>query len=224
VRCSIGCGKDGPSETCEVYAEHSEWAAAPAAGRGESRTFNCVFYVRSTFFAKTAAPESAARCSTSRTGTLPLLARTPAVHRSTAARVKRAHSGFRILPDGHFGNRHRVIHCAGETRIVGIGASAGGRRPLSTLAPVRRAWLGLHRSATLDPTHKARWRRLLQRVATIPVRYADHGTPICPTLRMLSRQTRTHVTGCVLSRNNPLPALSALADMVLFSLPVAGPR
>src|SRR5260370_40400602 len=69
-----------------------------------------------------------------------------------------------------------------KTRIVGIGASAGGLAALEQFlkhVPLRSglAYIVVQHP---DPMHKAQLAGLLQRVSDIPVREAEHGMPIEP--------------------------------------------
>jgi len=113
VRCSIGCARTAP-EPCAVYAEQSV-AAAPAQVLGKAaprmRISLCDVHIHS---AKTRR-QIAAGVATSDRYQLPLLALDPGPFTaSTAARVKRAHSGSLILTRWHFGQPQSFRHCAGD--------------------------------------------------------------------------------------------------------------
>jgi two-component system, chemotaxis family, CheB/CheR fusion protein len=108
-----------------------------------------------------------------------------------------------------------------STRIVGIGASAGGlaalEQFLENVPP--RSGLAYIVVQHLDPTHKARLAELLQRVAAIPVREAEHGTPIEPDhAYVIPPNTELSVSGGILSLEKPAePRGLRLPINVLFS-------
>jgi two-component system CheB/CheR fusion protein len=108
-----------------------------------------------------------------------------------------------------------------KTRIVGIGASAGGLAALEQFlehVPLRSG-LAYIVVQHLDPTHKARLAELLQRVAAIPVREAEHGMPIEPDhAYVIPPNTELSVSGGILSLERPAePRGLRLPINVLFS-------
>src|ERR1700692_2536898 len=108
-----------------------------------------------------------------------------------------------------------------KTRIVGIGASAGGLAALEQFlerVPLRSG-LAYIVVQHLDPTHKARLAELLQRVAAIPVREAEHGMPIEPNhAYVIPPNTELSVSGGILSLEKPdEPRGMLLRVNVLFS-------
>jgi two-component system CheB/CheR fusion protein len=107
------------------------------------------------------------------------------------------------------------------TRIVGIGASAGGLAALEQFLEhvPQRSGLAYIVVQHLDPTHKARLAELLQRVAAIPVREAEHGTPIEPDhAYVIPPNTELSVSGGILSLGKPAePRGLRLPINVLFS-------
>jgi two-component system, chemotaxis family, CheB/CheR fusion protein len=108
-----------------------------------------------------------------------------------------------------------------KTRIVGIGASAGGLAALEEFLEHVPPHSGLAYIVVqhLDPTHKARLAELLQRVAGIPVREAEHGTPIEPDhAYVIPPNTELSVSGGILSLERPAePRGLRLPINVLFS-------
>jgi two-component system CheB/CheR fusion protein len=108
-----------------------------------------------------------------------------------------------------------------RTRIVGIGASAGGLAALEQFlehVPLRSG-LAYVVVQHLDPTHKARLAELLQRVAPIPVREAEHGMAIEPDRAyVIPPNTELSVSGGILSLGKPAePRGLRLPINVLFS-------
>jgi two-component system, chemotaxis family, CheB/CheR fusion protein len=108
-----------------------------------------------------------------------------------------------------------------STRVVGIGASAGGLEALEQFlehVPLRSG-LAYIVVQHLDPTHKARLAELLQRVAAIPVREAEHGMPIEPDRAyVIPPNTELSVSGGILSLEKPSePRGLRLPINVLFS-------
>ncbi len=108
-----------------------------------------------------------------------------------------------------------------KTRVVGIGASAGGLAALEQFlehVPLRSG-LAYIVVQHLDPTHKARLAELLQRVAAIPVREAEHGMPIEPNhAYVIPPNTELSVGGGILSLEKPAePRGLRLPINVLFS-------
>jgi two-component system CheB/CheR fusion protein len=108
-----------------------------------------------------------------------------------------------------------------KTRIVGIGASAGGLAALEQFLEhvPRRSGLAYIVVQHLDPTHKARLVELLQRVAAIPVREAEHGMTIQPDhAYVIPPNTELSVRDGILSLEKPLePRGLRLPVNVLFS-------
>jgi len=108
-----------------------------------------------------------------------------------------------------------------KTRIVGIGASAGGlaalEQFLENVPP--RSGLAYIVVQHLDPTHKARLVELLQRVAAIAVREAEHGMTILPDCAyVIPPNTELSVSGGILSLEKPAePRGLRLPINVLFS-------
>jgi two-component system CheB/CheR fusion protein len=82
-------------------------------------------------------------------------------------------------PQNHF-----QIDGAATTRIVGLGASAGGLESLGQFLSQVPATSGLAYIVVqhLDPTHKAMLTELLQRATTMPVREATASMPIEPDI------------------------------------------
>jgi two-component system CheB/CheR fusion protein len=108
-----------------------------------------------------------------------------------------------------------------KTRIVGIGASAGGLEALEQFLEhvPPRSGLAYVVVQHLDPTHKARLAELLQRVAPIPVREAEHGMSIEPDRAyVIPPNTELSVSGGILSLEKPAePRGLRLPINVLFS-------
>ena len=108
-----------------------------------------------------------------------------------------------------------------KTRIVGIGASAGGLTALEQFLEhvPPRSGLAYIVVQHLDPTHKARLVELLQRVAAIPVREAEHGMTILPDRAyVIPPNTELSVSGGILSLEKPTePRGQRLPINVLFS-------
>ncbi|HLZ97929.1 MAG TPA: chemotaxis protein CheB, partial [Steroidobacteraceae bacterium] len=108
-----------------------------------------------------------------------------------------------------------------KTRIVGIGASAGGlaaiEQFLRHVPP--RSGLAYIVVQHLDPTHKARLVELLQRVAAVPVREAEHGMTILPDhAYVIPPNTELSVRAGILSLEKPAePRGLRLPINVLFS-------
>jgi two-component system, chemotaxis family, CheB/CheR fusion protein len=77
---------------------------------------------------------------------------------------------------------HRVADSTATTRVVGIGASAGGLPALEEFLGQLPPDTGLAYVVVqhLDPTHKALLTELLQRITVLPVRTAEQGMAIAP--------------------------------------------
>lgn len=108
-----------------------------------------------------------------------------------------------------------------KTRIVGIGASAGGLSALELFLEnvPPRSGLAYVIVQHLDPTHKARLVELLQRVSAIPVREAEHGMSILPDcVYVIPPNTELSVNSGILSLEKPTePRGQRLPINVLFS-------
>jgi two-component system CheB/CheR fusion protein len=106
-------------------------------------------------------------------------------------------------------------------RIVGIGASAGGLEALEQFLEHVPLQSGVAYVVVqhLDPTHKARLAELLQRVARIPVREAEHGMFIEPDRAyVIPPNTELSVSGGIISLGKPAePRGLRLPINVLFS-------
>jgi two-component system, chemotaxis family, CheB/CheR fusion protein len=128
-----------------------------------------------------------------------------------------AHNHLMVTP----ASANRSDTAPAKTRIVGIGASAGGLEALEQFLEhvPRRSGLAYVVVQHLDPTHKARLAELLQRVAPIPVREAEHGMPIEPDRAyVIPPNTELSVTGGILSLEKPAePRGQRLPINVLFS-------
>jgi two-component system CheB/CheR fusion protein len=107
------------------------------------------------------------------------------------------------------------------TRIVGIGASAGGLAALEQFLEhvPPRSGLAYVVVQHLDPTHKARLAELLQRVTDIPVQEAENGMPIEPDRAyVIPPNTELSVSGGILALEKPAePRGLRLPINVLFS-------
>src|SRR6202790_4198658 len=102
-----------------------------------------------------------------------------------------------------------------STRVVGLGASAGGLEALHQFIANVPPASGLAYVVVqhLDPTHKAMLTELLQRATLIPVREATgsmHGEPggvhvIPPGIELSVVDGRLHLAEPALPRGRPLP-------------------
>ena len=107
------------------------------------------------------------------------------------------------------------------TRIVGIGASAGGLAALEQFLERVPPLSGLAYIVVqhLDPTHKARLAELLQRVTPIPVSEAEHLMRIEPDhVYVIAPNTELSVSAGIMSLEKPAePRGMRLPINVLFS-------
>lgn len=107
-----------------------------------------------------------------------------------------------------------------DTRVVGLGASAGGLEPLEQFLASVPAASGLAYVVVqhLDPTQKAMLRELLQRATAMPVLDAAESMPIQPnTVYVIPPNTELTVAGGVLHLAHPVkPRGMRLPIDVLF--------
>jgi two-component system CheB/CheR fusion protein len=107
------------------------------------------------------------------------------------------------------------------TRVVGIGASAGGLAPLEEFLKhiTPNSGLAFVVVQHLDPTHKALLAELLQRVTDMPVREATSHLPVEPNrVYVIPPNAEIILAGGVLSLRRPLePRGMRLPINVLFS-------
>ena len=110
---------------------------------------------------------------------------------------------------------------AGATRIVGIGASAGGLAPLEEFLGNIPPHSGMAYVVVqhLDPTHKALLSELLQRVTSMPVREARHNMRIDPdSVYVIPPNTELSIVHGKLNLASPVePRGMRLPINVLFS-------
>src|SRR5688572_3208553 len=107
-----------------------------------------------------------------------------------------------------------------DTRVVGLGASAGGLEPLEQFLASVPAASGLAYIVVqhMDPTHKAMLRELLERVTAMPVLDATESMRIEPdTVYVIPPNTELTVAGGVLHLAHPVkPRGMRLPIDVLF--------
>jgi two-component system CheB/CheR fusion protein len=121
------------------------------------------------------------------------------------------------LPAGHSLPRGASL----ATRVVGIGASAGGLAPLEAFLQhvTSRSGLAFVVVQHLDPTHKALLAELLQRVTEMPVREATKNLAVEPNcVYVIPPNTEISLANGVLNLNRPAePRGMRLPINVLFS-------
>jgi two-component system CheB/CheR fusion protein len=115
----------------------------------------------------------------------------------------------------------RSIVSPARTRIVGVGASAGGLEVLEQFLQNVPSGSGLAYIVVqhLDPTHKAMLAELLQRVTAMPVREAVEGLVVLPdTVYVIAPNSELTVAGGALHLAQPIePRGLRLPIDVLFS-------
>lgn len=113
------------------------------------------------------------------------------------------------------------VASSASTRIVGIGASAGGLAALEQFFEQVPVHSGLAYVVVqhLDPTEKSVLASLLQRVTTLPVRDAENGQRIAPdTVYVIAPNRELSVAGGILKSRHPTdPRGMRLPINLLFS-------